>query len=279
MKKRGLSLILVILLAVSFICADRCRPCEVYAANENYARQVAGLVNKERSANGLGYLKYSSQLSQAARLRAQEIVSSFAHTRPDGTQCFTVFDEFGIGYYAAGENIAAGQPSPSSVMTAWMNSSGHRANILNSNFNYIGVGVVYEGGMYYWVQLFAGSDSLSGTVIVADGDANATDKDTEDTAARKDTSTTASTTAKATTTKKAATTTKAATVTKATTAAGRDDSSVQNTTAAETNTLETLPTSAAADDSTDSENDNARTERPGFLAWLWNLIKSLLGLS
>lgn len=159
-------------LLVSVLCVSNVPSFEVYAAS-SYARQVAGLVNKEREANGLSYVKYSDKLSQAATKRAEEIVSTFSHTRPDGSSCFTVIDEYGIGYYTVGENIAAGQTSPASVMNSWMNSTGHRANILNSDFNFIGVGVAKEGGMYYWVQLFAGSNSLSGTVILAE-DTNTT---------------------------------------------------------------------------------------------------------
>ena len=122
-----------------------------------YADQVVALVNTERANAGLGSVSTTSSLNQAAQKRAEEIVSSFAHTRPDGRSCFTVFDEYGVSYMAAGENIAAGQWSPDSVMSSWMNSPGHKANILGANFNHIGVGVVYVEGSsygYYWVQLF-----------------------------------------------------------------------------------------------------------------------------
>lgn len=126
-----------------------------------YAEQVALLVNNERTANGLQAVKLSPQLSEAANIRSGELNENFSHTRPDGTSCFTAMDELGITYRAAAENIAYGQNSPESVMNAWMNSSGHRANILNKNMEYIGVGVVYRDGIYYWTQLFASSDSLS----------------------------------------------------------------------------------------------------------------------
>lgn len=122
-----------------------------------YADQVVALVNEQRANAGLGSVSATSSLNQAAQKRAEEIVSSFAHSRPDGRDCFTVFGEYGITYMAAGENIAAGQGSPSAVMNSWMNSSGHKANILGGSFNHIGVGVVYVEGSaygYYWVQLF-----------------------------------------------------------------------------------------------------------------------------
>lgn len=128
---------------------------------EKYAEEVAVLVNKERLSNGLQPVKLSPKLSKAANIRAEELKTSFSHTRPDGTSCFTAMSELGITYRSAAENIAYGQKNPENVMNAWMNSSGHRANILNKNMEYIGVGVVYRNGVYYWSQFFASSDDLS----------------------------------------------------------------------------------------------------------------------
>lgn len=126
-----------------------------------YAEQVAVLVNKERTSYGLQPVKISPILSEAANVRAGELKENFSHTRPNGTNCFTAMSELGIKYSAAAENIAYGQKNPESVMNAWMNSSGHRANILNENMEYIGVGVVYSDGIYYWSQFFAASNNLS----------------------------------------------------------------------------------------------------------------------
>ena len=126
-----------------------------------YAKQVAILVNRERSSYGLQPVKYSPLLSEAANVRSSELCKNFSHTRPNGTSCFTVLKEFDISYFSAAENIAYGQRTPEIVMNAWMNSSGHRANILSKNVEYIGVGVVYSNGIYYWTQLFASSDSIS----------------------------------------------------------------------------------------------------------------------
>lgn len=126
-----------------------------------YAEQVAVLVNKERIAYGLHPVKVSPLLSEAANIRAGEIKENFSHTRPNGTSCFTAMSELGIQYRSAAENIAYGQKNPESVMNAWMNSSGHRANILNEKMEYIGVGVFYQDGVYYWSQFFAASNSLS----------------------------------------------------------------------------------------------------------------------
>lgn len=126
-----------------------------------YAEQVAVLVNKERNAYGLQPVKVSPKLSEAANTRASELKENFSHTRPNGTSCFTAMSELEIQYRAAAENIAYGQKNPESVMNAWMNSSGHRANILNEKMEYIGVGVVYRDGVYYWSQFFAASNNLS----------------------------------------------------------------------------------------------------------------------
>lgn len=127
---------------------------------KEYAQQVAVLVNKERKSNGLNPLRFSPLLSEAALIRSGELPKSFSHTRPDGSSFFTAMTELGISYRTAGENIAYGQKNPESVMNAWMNSSGHRSNILNKNVDYIGVGVTFQNGMYYWTQLFAASDQL-----------------------------------------------------------------------------------------------------------------------
>lgn len=126
-----------------------------------YAEQVAVLVNKERNAYGLQPVKVSPKLSEAANTRASELKENFSHTRPNGTSCFTAMSELEIQYRAAAENIAYGQKNPESAMNAWMNSSGHRANILNEKMEYIGVGVVYRDGVYYWSQFFAASNNLS----------------------------------------------------------------------------------------------------------------------
>ena len=131
----------------------------VYESEEvrDNARQVAVLVNRERQAEGLPLLRYSDVLSEAANKRAKEIQTYFSHTRPNGTSCFTAVTEIGIRYRYIGENIAYGQRTPEEVMNGWMNSSGHRANILNSSVTEMGVGI-YSGGSYgvYWTQLFRG---------------------------------------------------------------------------------------------------------------------------
>ncbi|MDR0920675.1 MAG: CAP domain-containing protein [Oscillospiraceae bacterium] len=117
--------------------------------------QVFNIVNKERVAVGLPELTYSYELEKAANTRAEELTKSFSHTRPDGRDCFSVYDDYGIRYGYAAENIAWGQKSSSEVMQAWMNSSGHRGNILSPNLTKLGVGVYFYNGTYYWVQNFS----------------------------------------------------------------------------------------------------------------------------
>lgn len=119
------------------------------------AEAVASLVHAARQDAGLSELELDADLCAAAQARAQEIAQSFSHTRPDGSSCFTILEEFGISYRAAGENIAMGQRTPEEVMDGWMNSSGHRANILNGTFTSIGVGYYVDGaGAAHWVQIF-----------------------------------------------------------------------------------------------------------------------------
>ena len=118
----------------------------------NEGSQVFQLVNQRRE-NGLAELTYRNDVQDAANIRANEIISTFSHTRPDGSSCFTAVT---VNYYAIGENIASGQKNAEEVMNAWMNSPGHRANILSAQFTGMAVGVVQYQGVSYWVQIFIG---------------------------------------------------------------------------------------------------------------------------
>ena len=120
------------------------------------ANQVLQLVNAERAKNGLGALTMNTNAGKAAQVRATEIVTQFSHTRPNGQDPFSALKQFGVSYSTAGENIAYGYPDAQSVMNAWMNSPGHRANILNGSFKQMGVGVYQAKGTYYWTQEFIG---------------------------------------------------------------------------------------------------------------------------
>ena len=116
---------------------------------------VVTIVNKERKAAGASALSSDSELNKAAAIRAKELAQLFSHTRPDGRDCFTIFEDCAIRVSAAGENIAYAAPTAESVMDLWMNSPGHKSNILSDYFTKIGVGLYIDGnGTCYWVQLF-----------------------------------------------------------------------------------------------------------------------------
>ncbi|MGD6815692.1 CAP domain-containing protein [Metabacillus sp. 84] len=116
--------------------------------------QVVSLVNQERAKAGLKPLIADWELARVAKYKSQDMYQNryFSHTSPVYGSPFQMMKDFGISYRAAGENIAKGQTSPQAVMKAWMNSSGHRANILNKSFTHIGVGYVKEGN--HWTQQF-----------------------------------------------------------------------------------------------------------------------------
>ncbi len=127
---------------------------EPVKSDSPYADEVIRLVNQEREKAGVGALSLNKAAEAAANIRARELVEKFSHTRPDGSSCFSALDEQGVVYRMAGENIAAGYASPQAVMNGWMNSPGHRSNILNEGFTAIGVGYYQKDGYNYWVQLF-----------------------------------------------------------------------------------------------------------------------------
>jgi uncharacterized YkwD family protein/spore coat assembly protein SafA len=120
-----------------------------------FEAEVVRLVNIERSKQGLNELKHNWELSRVARYKSEDMRNRgyFSHTSPTYGSPFQMIRSFGISYRTAGENIAKGQASPEAVVRSWMNSSGHRANILNSSFTEIGVG--YASGNY-WTQMFIG---------------------------------------------------------------------------------------------------------------------------
>lgn len=123
---------------------------------EAYEAEVIRLVNEIRVQYGLQPLKTNWELSRVARYKSQDMVDNhyFSHTSPTYGSPFQMMKAFGLSYRTAGENIAYGQRTPQEVVNAWMNSSGHRANILNSSYTQIGVGYVANGN--YWTQMFIG---------------------------------------------------------------------------------------------------------------------------
>ncbi|MCB6200222.1 CAP domain-containing protein [Extibacter muris] len=131
------------------------KPDQDDSSNQTFAKQVVALVNAERAKEGLPALKMAEDVSRAALVRAKETEISFSHTRPDGRGFNTALTEQGVQFRGAGENIAWGQKSPQEVMKGWMNSPGHRANIMNSRYTTIGVGHYQnQKGTNYWTQLF-----------------------------------------------------------------------------------------------------------------------------
>ncbi len=122
----------------------------------SYEQEVVRLVNIERARNGLAALSEDWELSRVARYKSQDMRDKryFSHTSPTYGSPYDMMRAFGISYRTAGENIAMGQSTPAAVVSAWMNSPGHRANILSKSFTKIGVGYVASGN--YWTQMFIG---------------------------------------------------------------------------------------------------------------------------
>lgn len=124
---------------------------------DSVEKQVIDLTNEERAKNGLAPLAYNNELCNVARAKCQDMIDNhyFDHHSPTYGSPFDMMKSFNIDYSAAGENIAKGQRNAHEVVTGWMNSEGHRKNILNSNYNQIGVGCVKDSqGTIYWTQMF-----------------------------------------------------------------------------------------------------------------------------
>ncbi|WP_442598018.1 SafA/ExsA family spore coat assembly protein [Neobacillus sp. D3-1R] len=128
-----------------------------FDAVKSIENQVIQLTNQERAKNGLRPLAANWELSRVARYKSNDMRDKgyFSHTSPTYGSPFTMMKNFGISYISAGENIAAGQRTAQEVVNSWMNSPGHRANILSAKFTQIGVGYS-SGGSYgtYWTQMF-----------------------------------------------------------------------------------------------------------------------------
>ena len=129
---------------------------EVNSSVLTFENEVIRLVNEIRSQNGLKALTANWELSRVARYKSQDMVDNryFSHTSPTYGSPYQMIRAFGLKFRTAGENIAYGQRTPKAVVDAWMNSSGHRANILNASYTQIGVGYVANG--HYWTQMFIG---------------------------------------------------------------------------------------------------------------------------
>ncbi len=135
--------------------------------NYSYAYDVLTLVNQERAADGKSALVMNESLLETAMQRAAEIVVLFSHTRPDGSSCFD------LNKLMRGENIAYGQATPQAAMESWMNSQGHKENILNSGYTTIGIGCFSYEGRYYWVQCFGSGADTSSCAMPANNNVSA----------------------------------------------------------------------------------------------------------
>lgn len=138
------------------VTANPAKTTQTTSALSAYEQKVVDLTNQERAKNGLPALKIDSALSKMAHEKSRDMSANgyFSHTSPTYGSPFDMMKKYGITYHYAGENIAMGQQTPEEVVKAWMNSQGHRENILNPNYNYIGVGYVSQGN--YWTQEFIG---------------------------------------------------------------------------------------------------------------------------
>jgi uncharacterized YkwD family protein len=126
-------------------------------ADNALVNEVIRLVNSERSKIGVSALKKNKQLDEIAQMKSQDFINNnyLSHTSPIYGSPFEMMQNQGVKFTSAAENIASGQSTPAQVMNSWMNSSGHRANILNQNYNQIGVGIAEDkNGKRYWTQLF-----------------------------------------------------------------------------------------------------------------------------
>ncbi len=125
--------------------------------NKEFADKVIELVNAARAKEGLSPLTKDTTLTNLSNIRSKETATLFSHQRPDGTSWSMVLKQNNVSYTAAAENIAAGQNTPEAVVKEWMDSPSHRANIMNSEYNKIGVSCYVDQNApyrYYWEQLF-----------------------------------------------------------------------------------------------------------------------------
>ncbi len=145
------------IVSVPAMAASKSLPDEIKAIALDYEWEVLKLVNIERANVGLQSLSMVSDLQASCDIRAVELETSFSHTRPDGSGCYTTIPK-SFPHKGAGENAARGQTSPEQVVESWMNSSGHRANILSFSAGYMGVGYGEKGNT--WIQQFTARDTI-----------------------------------------------------------------------------------------------------------------------
>lgn len=164
--KKSIKCLSIIIAFLNFIMCFGIK--SVYASEDitGFANEVAKMINEIRIENGINPVKTAPILMQMADDRAKELTDFYSHNRPDGSKWYTILKDYNLGTDRyAGENIAAGYISPEEVIDGWMNSSGHRSTILNSNYDYVCVGVRYKDDdpdyyFYYWDCIFISGDSF-----------------------------------------------------------------------------------------------------------------------
>ena len=255
--------------------------------NAAFAAEVLRLTNVERVANGLVPLHglTHTNLNAAAQLRAVEIVEYWSHTRPDGRSWMSVLPEFGIEWNAVGENLARGQGTPEMAVQDWMASPGHRANILDTRFTHMGVGVYFAQGEYHWVQIFLYDRGRSPADPVGGNTTTTTTTTTASAEPNESTTTTAASTepgeTTTTTTTTAASTEPGETTTTTTAASTEPGETTTTTTAASTKPDETTTTTTAAStepsESTTTMRRSNPIERPRLIPSLLHIIFETFG--
>ncbi|MCR3757750.1 CAP domain-containing protein [Clostridium felsineum] len=167
MKKKWLVLVAIFISVLMFSGNVRMKAETTAYSNQNFSmaisnlqneeNQVIKLVNIQRAKYGLAPLKANIQLMNVARIKSRDMLTKnyFSHMSPTFGSTFSLLTRYGLSYAAAGENIAYGYTNAGSVMNGWMNSPGHRANILGKSYREIGVGAVKSSsGKIYWTQVF-----------------------------------------------------------------------------------------------------------------------------
>ena len=155
-KKVMVSFLAALMIASSFSTTAFAALGNTDEKETDWKEEMLTLVNAERKKAGLSALKLDEKMCEAAQVRAEECLKSYSHTRPNGKELTTALDEAGVKYSYWGENIHEKQTSVKGAMESWMDSEGHKANILGKNFNSVGFGRVKDkNGKYYMVQMFA----------------------------------------------------------------------------------------------------------------------------
>ena len=166
--RKLLSLLLPACILISLLTIPAAAATAVPSADAGYSAyewETLRLTNKERAANGREPQTMIPKLQQAAHIRADELVGTYSHTRPDGTSCFTVYGDVGLSYNSVAENIATGYKTPAEVVNAWIGSNGHHTNMISASTVHSGVGY-RPAGQYgtSWVQIFQ-NDNCSFTSL------------------------------------------------------------------------------------------------------------------